>query len=391
MRQFIRVAGCCVLLLLLAACGGAPTRDARPEAAAMAEALYRDGAFARAAEAFLEASRSSRARRNYYQLRAAEAWRELGELDRAAEVLDGVGRRRLDELESLRLDLLLAELALRDGDAGAAQHLLTRPQDSVPEAFRARWHDLGARAWEADDAFTAAAERAWLQPYLLPAERPDNLRAIEALLVRVPDAQLQTRTAALPADHPLYRHAGRALSMRGLALPRSGDRGIGWAPIGSGTAADLDGYAPPTRVALLLPEHGPLAPAGRAVREGFLAAYFEEQRVRPELLVFDTGSTPEDALLAYQQAVSAGVDAVVGPLSRDSVNALFERGPVSLPVLALNRSTGAPPSTRASFPAKVGLPDPACPSTPTRRTGPQEGGSRRMRQARECRTGSVGV
>src|SRR5690606_23655369 len=98
-----------------------------------------------------------------------------------------------------------------------------------------------------------------------------------------------------------------------------------------------------TRVALLLPEHGPLAPAGRAVREGFLAAYFEEQRVRPELLVFDTGSTPEDALLAYQQAVSAGVDAVVGPLSRDSVNALFERGPVSLPVLAPSRSTGAPP------------------------------------------------
>src|SRR5690606_27863756 len=32
-----------------------------------------------------------------------------------------------------------------------------------------------------------------------------------------------------------------------------------------------------------------------------------------------------------------------GPLSRDSVNALFERGPVSVPVLALNRSTGAPP------------------------------------------------
>ena len=343
MRQPIRVACCCFLALLLAACGGAPTREAPPEAAAIAESLYDEGLFARAAEAFMAAAEDSRARRNYYRLRAAEAWRELGELDRAAAALDDVGRRRLDELESLRLDLLLAELALREGDANAAQHLLTRPPDSVPEAFRGRWHDLGARAWEQDDPFTAAAERAWLQPYLLPAERPDNLRAIEALLVRVPDAQLQRRTAALPPEHPLYRFAGRALSMRGLPLPRPDDRTVGWEPIGTGVAADLDGYGPPARVALLLPEHGPLAPAGRAVREGFLAAYFEERRQRPELLLIDTGSTVEDALLAYQQAVAADVDAVVGPLSRDSVNALFERGLVTVPVLALNRSTGAPP------------------------------------------------
>src|SRR5690606_24299585 len=79
-------------------------------------------------------------------------------------------------------------------------------------------------------------------------------------------------------------------SMRGLPLPRGDDRGVGWAPIGSGTAADLDGYGPPARVALLLPERGPLAPAGRAVREGFLAAYLEEPRARPEVLVSDTGS-----------------------------------------------------------------------------------------------------
>ena len=343
MYPFSRFASVCALVLLLAACAGTPRRDVPPDAARIAEALYRDGDFAQAAAAFADAAAASRARRNYYQLRAAEAWRELGDLEAAAGVLDGVGRRRLNEIESLRLDLLLAELALREGDAEAAQHLLTRPQDSVPDAFRARWHDLGARAWREDDPFTAAAELAWLQPFLLAAERPDNLRAIDALLVRVPDAVLQRRSAALPPEHPLYRHAGRALSMRGLPLPRPDDRTIGWEPIGSGVAADLDGYAPPARVALLLPESGPLAAAGRAVREGFLAAYFEEQRPRPELLLFDTGGTVEDALLAYREAVAAGVDAVVGPLSRDSVGALFEQGLVTVPVLALNRSTGAPP------------------------------------------------
>lgn len=309
----------------------------------MAEALYRDGEFARAADAFLAAGSDQRSRRNYFQLRAAEAWRELGDLDAAARVLEGVGRRNLDEDESLRLDLLLAEVAMRRGDFAVAQDLLTRPHDSVPERFRARYHDLGARAWERDDPFTAAAERAWLQEHLLPAERADNLRRIEALLVAVPDHVLATRTAALPPGHPLYRHAGRALGVRGMPLPRPDDRTIGWQQGGSAPAADIDGYRPPRRVALLLPAEGPLAPAGRAVREGFLAAYFEETRERPEILAFDTGSTPAEALAAYRSAVDAGVDAVVGPLSRDSVGALFETGAVSVPVLALNRSTGAPP------------------------------------------------
>jgi len=150
----------CLLALLLAGCGSTPRRDVPPESARVAEALYRDGEFARAAEAFLAAGSDQRSRRNYFQLRAAEAWRELGDLDAAARVLEGAGRRNLDEDESLRLDLLLAEVAMRRGDFAAAQDLLTRPHDTVPERFRARYHDLGARAWERDHPYTAAAERA---------------------------------------------------------------------------------------------------------------------------------------------------------------------------------------------------------------------------------------
>src|SRR5690606_2829064 len=188
----------CLLALLLAGCGSTPRRELAPDTARTAEALYREGAFARAAQAFLDAAEQHRSRRNWYQLRAAEAWRELGDLEAARAALDGAGRRRLDEAESLRLDLLLAELALDVGNHAHAQDLLTRPHDSVPEAYRARYHDLAARAWEGTDPFTAAAERAWLQPFLLPAERADNLRAIEALLVGIPDRALATRTAALP-------------------------------------------------------------------------------------------------------------------------------------------------------------------------------------------------
>ena len=239
--------------------------------ARMAEALYRDGEFAQAAAAFLAAADEQRSRRDFYHLRAAESWRELADLDAAERALEGIGRRRLDEEESLRLDLLLAELALRRQEMQAAQQLLVRPSDTVPERFRARYHDLAARAWAPDDPFLAASEHALLHDYLRPAEQPGNLQRIEALLVRVPNAELATRTAALPPGHPLYRHAGHALSVRGMPLPRIDDRSIGWQQDGSAPAADVDGYRPPRRVALLLPAQGPMAAAGRAVREGFTA------------------------------------------------------------------------------------------------------------------------
>ena len=54
-RTMFRWLSLCLLALLLAGCGSTPRRDAPPESARMAEALYRDGELARAADAFLAA------------------------------------------------------------------------------------------------------------------------------------------------------------------------------------------------------------------------------------------------------------------------------------------------------------------------------------------------
>ncbi|HET8900155.1 MAG TPA: penicillin-binding protein activator, partial [Rhodanobacteraceae bacterium] len=56
------------------------------------------------------------------------------------------------------------------------------------------------------------------------------------------------------------------------------------------------------------------------------------------------------ALLAYQQAVDAGADMAVGPLSSDAVGALLQRGQLPLKVLALNHpNNGLPPAGSAEF------------------------------------------
>lgn len=331
--------------MLLTGCGGMPSRERQPDAAVQAERLYADGEFAAAAQAFLDAADLRRSLRDYYRLRAAEAWREEGELDRAGAALAGVTARRLGGDEPLRLALLQGELALDRGDAAAAIATLAMPSPGVPDAYRARFHHLRALAYERQvKPFAAAAERALMDRWLAPDERGENGERIQQLLLKVGDDALYRDSAALPQGHPLYVHAGRMLSSRGLALPRPYDRSVG---IGAGSAqrppADADGYRPYTDVALLLPASGPLALAARSVRDGFMSAYYAESRRRPRVRVYDAGLDPDATLAAYRAAVGDGAQIVVGPIARDGVEALFAQAGFPAPMLALNRAANSPP------------------------------------------------
>ena len=95
------------------------------------------------------------------------------------------------------------------------------------------------------------------------------------------------------------------------------------------TAQNLSGP-----VALLLPLSGPQQSAGTAVRDGFIAAHLGSARSQQQrVLVFDV------ALLgvaeASRQAADAGAGIIVGPLLRESVQALNQTAG-TIPVLALN-------------------------------------------------------
>ena len=178
------------------------------------------------------------------------------------------------------------------------------------------------------------------------AQRAQTEKQIESLLAALDDATLQREAAALPAGDPLYNYAGRALLRRGLPLPRPFDRTAWKFDAGNRPPAESDGYRPPMKLAVLLPLSGSLATAAAPVRDGFLTGYYGETRRRPEVNFYDTST---GAIAAYDRAVAEGNDFVVGPLGRDEVGALFNRGTLPVPVLALNRAQVQPPAGNASF------------------------------------------
>ena len=332
-------------LLLLAGCDSLPVRS-EPEAAIAAERAFARGEFAEAAQGFLDAAAAHRSQRDRLQLRAAEAWREEGELERAAGLLESISRRRLDPDALQRLDLLQAEIALSRNQPREALAYLDESSSQAIPRYRARLLELRARAFEAErQPWPAASALAELGSLLERGERSANRRRIQALLEPLDDASLAAGAAALPAGDALYPHAARTLLSRGLPLPRPIPGGADVAATGFDTVpADADGYRPFRKIALLLPLNGAMAEAARAVRDGFIAAYFEESRSRPEVRVYATDSTPETAMEAWETAVRDGAQIIVGPLGRDAVTAVFDADREGqVPLLALNRSDNTPP------------------------------------------------
>jgi len=284
------------------------------------------------------------------EVRAANAWQQAGDHAAARRDFAQVNPKRLGGDDALRYRLLHAEFAIADRQPAAAAGDFDIGDAPVPAALAVRWYDAGATAMEAaGDRFGAAASLAMLESLQPRKHDPKATRAhIHKLLGALDNEALSKGAASLSQNHPLYPDVANALLARGLPLPHGQDSmPVAGSPMRP--PADEDGYRPPLKIALLLPTTGPVAAAGSAVRDGFMAAYFAESRRRPEVQVYDSSESAGGAVGAYRKAVADGADFVVGPLGREQVAALFDQGDVPVPILALNRSPKLAPRGSVSF------------------------------------------
>ncbi len=342
------------VLLALAGCatsggvGPAPVDDVN---SARATQLTRDGDLDAATDAWLELAGRGGDRAAGYRLRAAETRRDAGDFAGVERITADIKRRRLVGDEALRLDLLEAELALRHGDAARASALLTIPETGVPAPLRARVLELRARSEAANGKRLAAARlRTMLDGELDGVDREDNREQLLDLLAGLDESTLKAHATTLRPDDPLLPAIEQAIRRHGGALPRT--LPIPQRPVGTLLpGSEREGYRAIAQVALILPFGGQVAGVAQSIRDGFLAAYYNDvDGHRPSLRLYDAGRTPEDAIAAYRKAVADGAGVVVGPLQREAVGALLRQ---SLPVrvLALNHpdSGETPPPGSAEF------------------------------------------
>ncbi len=339
------------LVVLLGGCAGGGL-GLGSSAENRAEQLADDGRHADAAGAYIGlAASASDTERDRLTLLAVEQWLDAGDVARARNAFASVAKPASGELRWL-WDSDSAAFALYAGNADAALEIL-EPMSREPLSRRRR---VSVEALRAD---------AWLQ-------KQEPIRAIELMTQR--EAWLDDRRSIennrwrlwqglLTCDPQVLRSAAGTATDREVkawltlsALAAStGRQGIGWVN-GAVRWRQANPHHPalliadrlqlpdelsmdyPRNLALLLPLSGRTAPAGLAIQNGFMGAYFstsaaleEKQTVR----VYDVNAEG-GASAAYSAAVADGAEFVIGPLLRDSVIALANDILVPVPVLTLN-------------------------------------------------------
>lgn len=341
------------LLLLLALSAGCASVSVSPVSSAQQSGAARmaaAGDHLQAARAWAAAAADSRgAARDHAWLMSAEQYLLAGDPSAARQAFAQVTPRRLSGSDLARHDLLAAGFLADDGAHDQALARLSAPASTVPADLRTRWHTLRADLLERSGRrFDAAAELALMLETLDRGDRAAMIRRIDKLLGETSDPMLSQGSASLPPGHPLYPYAGRALVRRGLPLPRPLERGGSMAGLDGLPPAESDGYRPPQKLGVLLPLSGPLAAAGRSVRDGMLAGFYGESRRRPQISFYDTHGNAAGARSARDQAMAEGAQMLVGPLMRDEVDALFG-APLDVPTIALNRGAVLPPPGSTTF------------------------------------------
>lgn len=340
------------LLLVIAACAPLPRQEdagAEDPGVRQATALSDQGRYDKAAEAYLRlAEGASGALKERYLIRAARERRREGQLDAAQAILDGLA-------EPISVENLLGwaqvagDLAIARDDPAAALAVIVRaPPPSKPAAAAELQRIRGEaqfRLGEPVRGTEALVEReVWLSDATAIA---DNQRLLWSLYQRFGAA---TEAPVTGIKDPVL--AGWLSLGRLAADQRSGPAGMALALRNWQQAnpqhpanrvlvpellADLETAAfLPERVALLLPLTGRQSLAGAAVRDGFMAGFYDARGAQaPQIRVYDT--VQDGVVNAYRRALIDGAQVVIGPLLKGHVVTLAASASgLEVPTLALN-------------------------------------------------------
>lgn len=335
-----------VIFLALAACSTAPVDTSKqPDTAAKS-----------AEELLKQAQRAEPAQRASYQLKAAQLYLQQGQDERAGRVLQAIAPQHLNaQGTALYLQLNAQLIALEHGCAGALTWLASDQQVNLLQQGGGQLGGLYQQRAQLQetcgDYLGAANTRIALSRQLDNEEAlARNQDALWHALIQSPSRELERALGARPSDLQrgwyeltlLNRHVEGDIEAQ---LSQLGSWQQRWAthPAALQVPSDIEllrqlAESRPRQIAVLLPLQGPLQKAGNAIRDGILNAYFNASTAaeqRPQLRFYDTVAQPDMAQL-YLEVVEDGAELIIGPLTKNRVDALLRYADDRVPVLALN-------------------------------------------------------
>ena len=361
LRPRLALATALALALLLPACSLIRPEQPQPSTAQeRAQRLAAAGNHAQAAQAYADLAAQSPTDRDNYELLSAEQWVLANNIAEARQAFAAVSPEARTIMPASRA-LVAAEIALAGRDGTTAIHELdTIAVPTSPQLAQSYWWLRGKAAFltghpvEGTRAFVER-ERYIADAQTLRASREELIALIRDAAQRGVSLKAPPNTdavvagwlalgpiAAETAHNPTHGAAELADWKRAFPQHPGGDVVLAAAatpagPAGPGQNAGL----PPVpaifheQIALLLPLSGRSESVGNAVRDGFIAAYLQQDpATRPLLKIYDTAG--ESLAGAYRHAVDDGAAFLVGPLTKEDVAAVVPVRATKTPELALN-------------------------------------------------------
>jgi outer membrane PBP1 activator LpoA protein len=343
--------GAAILAAVLIAAGCSLIKPEEPAGISGQQRVQRlaaDGKHADAARGYADLAARYPPDRDSYELLSAEQWVLAGDIASAKQAYAAVSPQARTTLPASRA-LVAAEIdvAERDG-VGAIRELDSIPVPTAADLAQNYWWLRGRAAFlsghpvEGTRAFVER-ERYLPDPGGLRSSREELFGLIRDAAERGVSLKAPPKTDPIvagwlalgPVAIEMARNpmrAGATLADWKRAYPQhpANDSVL---MLAQNQIAVATGF--PDQIALLLPLSGRAEPVGVAVRDGFIAAYLEQDpAARPHLRIYDVAA--ETVAGAYRHAVDDGAAFVVGPLTKEDVSAVVPLNGGKTPELALN-------------------------------------------------------
>ncbi|MBQ0725469.1 MAG: penicillin-binding protein activator [Cycloclasticus sp.] len=314
-----------------------------------AQAALSQQQFTLAAQLFVQlANVSTGSQKGEFLISAINAYTQAGQIETAIALTHTL----VDLADKLNTEqqFMLAQLLLQQGKTELTIELLTRlDEPQLNNEQRIRLHTLSSDTFfQAGNLIESARERVILDALIhQPSDKLTNQSRLLDTLSLLSEQALSFMRPSADSNLSGWIDLATTLKQHNTVDLTSPEI-LSWQtqyPSHTANSAflstlaerSLKDFITPQKVGVFLPLNGPFSSAAHSIRQGIIAAaYSMASRWQPDITFYDTSTDSIDLL--YTQAISDGMNVIIGPLDKSKAAEIASLAERSIPVISLNKS-----------------------------------------------------